>query len=214
MNQKRFLMLAAGCAVVYLLAGCATAPRVDEFAATLPEDVPSAEASNGSIYQSGHDVALFENSVARRVGDTVTVNLVESTAAQKSASTTTSKATKIDLPTPTLAGAGIKLHGKAHWAIGVVRWVTVFEDGGMEFGLQYLAQMARAVQVKAWGAPSAMGLLLADDGQTASTLLTSPNTFQHQQELELEDDGDACMVQAGEVVEVTHRFEIFTVKAP
>jgi hypothetical protein len=110
--------------------------------------------------------------------------------------------------------AGIKLHGKPHWAIGVVRWVTVFEDGGMEFGLQYLAQMARAVQVKAWGAPSATGLLLADNDHTASTLLTSPNTFQHQQELELEDDGDACMVQAGDMVEVTHRFEIFTVKAP
>jgi flagellar L-ring protein precursor FlgH len=111
MNQKRFVMLAAGVAVVYLLAGCAAPPRMDDFAATLPEDVPAAEYSNGAIYQAGHDVALFENSVARRVGDTVTVNLQESTAAQKSASTTTSKATKIDLPTPTLAGAGIKLHG-------------------------------------------------------------------------------------------------------
>jgi flagellar L-ring protein precursor FlgH len=111
MNQKRFLILAAGCAVVYLLAGCATEPHIDQFAATLPEEVPVAEASNGAIYQSGHDVALFENSVARRVGDTVTVNLVESTAAQKSASTTTSKSTKVDMPTPTLAGAGIKLHG-------------------------------------------------------------------------------------------------------
>ena len=48
--------------------------------------------------------------------------------------------------------AGIKMHGKAYWAVGVVRWVTVFEDGGMEFGLQYLAPMARAVEVKA-GAP-------------------------------------------------------------
>jgi flagellar L-ring protein precursor FlgH len=111
MNEKRFMMLAAGVAVVYLLAGCASAPRIDEFAATPPEEMPAAAAANGSIYQNGHDVALFENSVARRVGDTVTVNLVESTAAQKSASTTTSKATKIDLPTPTLAGAGIKLHG-------------------------------------------------------------------------------------------------------
>ncbi|HUP98260.1 MAG TPA: hypothetical protein VM073_09970, partial [Usitatibacter sp.] len=34
--------------------------------------------------------------------------------------------------------AGIKVPGAPHWAIGVVRWVTVFEDGGMEFGLQYL----------------------------------------------------------------------------
>jgi flagellar L-ring protein precursor FlgH len=111
MSQKRFMMLAAGVAVVYLLTGCATPPRSDDFAATLPEDVPAAESSNGAIFQAGHDVALFENAVARRVGDTVTVNLVESTAAQKSASTTTSKNTKIDMPTPTLAGAGIQLHG-------------------------------------------------------------------------------------------------------
>jgi hypothetical protein len=104
--------------------------------------------------------------------------------------------------------------GKPHWAIGVVRWVTVFEDGGMEFGLQYLAPMARAVQVKAWGSPSATGLLLANEDQKASTLLTTPNLYTLQQELELEDDGDACMVQAGEVIEITHRFEIFNVKAP
>jgi flagellar L-ring protein precursor FlgH len=70
-----------------------------------------AQASNGAIFQSGRDIPLFENAVARRVGDTVTINLQESTAAQKSATTTTSKNTKVDMPTPTLAGAGIQLHG-------------------------------------------------------------------------------------------------------
>jgi hypothetical protein len=108
--------------------------------------------------------------------------------------------------------AGIKMHGKPYWAVGVVRWVTVFEDGGMEFGLQYLAPMARAVEVKAWGAPSGTGLLLADEEAQVSTLLTAPNTFSPQREFELEDDGDAVMVRAGDVVEVTHRFEIFTVR--
>ena len=109
--------------------------------------------------------------------------------------------------------AGIKMHGKPYWAVGVVRWVTVFEDGGMEFGLQYLAPMARAVEVKAWGAPSGTGLLLADEEAQASTLLTAPNTFLPQREFELEDDGDAVIVRAGDVVEVTHKFEIFTVKS-
>lgn len=111
--------------------------------------------------------------------------------------------------------AGIKLPGKPHWAIGVVRWITVFEEGGMEFGLQYLASMARAVEVKAWGAPSGIGLLLADEERHSSSLLTSPNTFAHQRELELEDkNGEAVLVRADSVVEVTHRFELFTVKAP
>jgi hypothetical protein len=110
--------------------------------------------------------------------------------------------------------AGIKLPGKPHWAIGVVRWITVFDDGGMEFGLQYLAPMARAVTVKAWGAPSATGLLLADEDEKASTLLTTPNVYANQREIELEDGADAIMVTPGDVVEVTQRFEIFRVKAP
>jgi flagellar L-ring protein FlgH len=115
MNHARthsfFLMLAAGVAVACLLVGCSSGPRADDFTATMPEDVPVAEAANGSIFQGGHDIPLFENSVARRVGDTVTINLQESTAAQKSATTTTSKNTKVDMPNPTLAGAGIALHG-------------------------------------------------------------------------------------------------------
>jgi cyclic-di-GMP-binding protein len=109
--------------------------------------------------------------------------------------------------------AGIKLPGRPHWAIGAVRWVTVFEDGGMEFGLQYLADRARAVTVSAWGAPSGTGLLLGNGGGPA-TLLTSPNAFSHLRELEIEDRGDACIVQPAAVVEVTHRFELFTVTAP
>ena len=108
--------------------------------------------------------------------------------------------------------AGIKLPGKPHWAVGAVRWVTVFEDGGMEFGLQYLAHMARAVTVKAWGAPSGVGLLL--DGEGPTSLLTSPNAFSHLRELELEDNRDTCLVRPSDVVELTHRFEVFTVKAP
>lgn len=111
MNERRFLILAAGVAVVYLLAGCASRPHPEDFTAAMPEDVPVAEASNGAIFQTGRDLPLFENAVARRVGDTVTINLQESTAAQKSATTTTSKNTKVDMPSPTLAGAGIQLHG-------------------------------------------------------------------------------------------------------
>ena len=108
--------------------------------------------------------------------------------------------------------AGIKLAGKPHWAIGVVRWITVFEDGGMEFGLQYLASQARAVEVKGWGVPPGNGLLLAD-GEGPASLLTSPSAFSHLRELEIDDAGDACLVVPSSVVEVTPRFELFNVKA-
>ena len=108
--------------------------------------------------------------------------------------------------------AGIKLHGKPNWAIGAVRWVTVFEDGGMEFGLQYLAELARSVTVKAWGAPSGTGLLFANGGDHKALLLTSPNAFSHLRELELDEAGDQVIVRPGAVVEVTHRYEIFAVE--
>jgi flagellar L-ring protein FlgH len=118
-NKNQFVTLAVGVAVVVLLTGCATAPRVDDFAATWPEEIPTSQAGNGAIFQAGHDVALFENSVARRVGDTVTINLQESTAAQKSSSTTTSKSTNIDMPGPTLGGGLVTVDGKQFLSMGI-----------------------------------------------------------------------------------------------
>jgi flagellar L-ring protein FlgH len=106
------MMLAAGVAVVLLAAGCATARGQDEFAATWPEELPREEQANGAIYQAGYDVPLFENSVAHRVGDTVTIILSENTAAQKSSSTSTAKDTKVDLAAPLLGGSPLSIAGK------------------------------------------------------------------------------------------------------
>jgi flagellar L-ring protein FlgH len=110
-NKNQFMTLAVGVAVVMLLSGCVAPPRIENFDATWPEEIPVTQAGSGSIYQVGHDVALFENSTARRIGDTVTINLQESTAAQKSSSTKTSKSSKIDLPGPTIAGGPITIGG-------------------------------------------------------------------------------------------------------
>jgi flagellar L-ring protein precursor FlgH len=118
-NRNQFMTIAAGVAVVMLLTGCVSRPRIDEFAATWPEDIPVEQAGNGSIYQVGRDVALFENSTARRIGDTVTINLQESTAAQKSSSTTTSKSTNIDMPGPTLGGGLVTIDGKQILGMGI-----------------------------------------------------------------------------------------------
>jgi flagellar L-ring protein precursor FlgH len=105
------MTLAMGVAVLVVLAGCAAPPRIENFDATWPEPVADTAVVSGSIYQVGHDIALFENSVARRVGDTVTINLQESTAAQKSSSTTTSKSSKIDIPGPILGGSPVTING-------------------------------------------------------------------------------------------------------
>jgi flagellar L-ring protein precursor FlgH len=94
-----------------LLAGCATHEPKDDFPdEPWPEPTP-AGSSNGSIYQAGNDIALFENATARRVGDIVTIRLVEATAASKSSSTTTAKKTSVSLPSPTLFGREVTVNG-------------------------------------------------------------------------------------------------------
>jgi flagellar L-ring protein precursor FlgH len=94
------------------LAGCsAMPPHVDSFDATLPPDEVPQASNGGAIYQVGHDVPLFENSVAHRVGDVITITLEEKTDASKSASTTTAKTTKANLTAPTVFGAPVTVNG-------------------------------------------------------------------------------------------------------
>jgi len=72
---------------------------------------PMAQANNGSIYQVGRDVDLFENPIARHVGDVVTIILNEATNAQKSATTKTQKSTSNTLPGMSLFGNNVTIHG-------------------------------------------------------------------------------------------------------
>jgi flagellar L-ring protein FlgH len=101
-----------------LLAGCGTLHPAkkekkddDDGLSWLQEPVPPA--SNGSIYQVGRDVALFENPIARHIGDVVTIVLSEATAAQKSATTSTSKATTDTMPGVSLFGSPVTIHGSS-----------------------------------------------------------------------------------------------------
>jgi flagellar L-ring protein precursor FlgH len=114
-----------------LLAGCASA--TPEYAAgwepALPPDPVPMVAGNGAIYQAGQDVRLFENTVARRVGDTLTIRLVESINASKSSSTTTSKNTSVELPGPTIAGRPVTVNGVPVLSAGVDN-ATSFDGAG------------------------------------------------------------------------------------
>jgi flagellar L-ring protein FlgH len=101
----------ASIALCALLTGCVSAPPEPDYSATLPEPTPSAAHGNGAIYQAGHDIALFENSVARRVGDTLTIRLNERTNASKSSSTSTKKSTSVDMAGPIIAGRPVTVNG-------------------------------------------------------------------------------------------------------
>ncbi|HHH36406.1 MAG TPA: flagellar basal body L-ring protein FlgH [Gammaproteobacteria bacterium] len=103
-----------------LLGGCASMapqeplPQVDY--SKLP--VPPARASDGSLYHPGNGAALFEDLRARRVGDILTVLLVEETKASKSASTSISKDNATEVENPTLFGKSLSLDGISHGRLG------------------------------------------------------------------------------------------------
>lgn len=72
----------------------------------LPE-VPQPEAArDGAIAAAGNNISLFEDTKAHNVGDLLTITLVERTAAQKSATTSTSKTDDVSL-------GDVKIYGRS-----------------------------------------------------------------------------------------------------
>lgn len=89
-----------------MLSACATAPQMspEPVAKRITYPSPPPPAADGSVYHAGYGVALFEDVRPRRVGDTVTVVVAESTNATKKATTSTSKDNSVDIANPTLFG--------------------------------------------------------------------------------------------------------------
>lgn len=89
-----------------LLVGCASHapehdddfPRITVQRAVLPSGV------NGAIYNRGMEVALFEDIKARRIGDILTVLLVEQTSGTKSSDTNLNQSTDIGIGVPSIGG--------------------------------------------------------------------------------------------------------------
>jgi len=76
--------------LLVLLSGCAaiqTTPpsAVHQPMSVRPEAMATALPANGAIYQTVQARPLFEDRRARRIGDTITINLVERNTAEKSA---------------------------------------------------------------------------------------------------------------------------------
>ncbi len=81
-----------------------------------PVDIKAAEFQpepNGSIFQAGRSVRLFEDSKAFRIGDILSVTLQESTNASKSAATSTTKDDEIDVSATAVLGGAVTANGNA-----------------------------------------------------------------------------------------------------
>lgn len=90
--------------LLLFLTGCA---EQTIYQPALPVDVPPPPKKNGSIYQEGYSMHLYDDKVAARVGDILTVKLEESTQGQYRAKTKADKKAELNYPIPTFFGHSV-----------------------------------------------------------------------------------------------------------
>jgi flagellar L-ring protein precursor FlgH len=108
--------LSAIAVLLLILSGCASSGKSNSdpnFAAVRPVDSKPMPINTGSIYKSGYEIQLFEDTKASKVGDILTVVFDERTNASKSAKTKTKKESDIQMEAPLVFGRGITKDGVA-----------------------------------------------------------------------------------------------------
>lgn len=101
------------CCLTLLLGACSVLPQREVVVWDPAEPVlaPEPPRTPGAIISLGNEVNLFADVKARRVGDIITIELMEKTAARKTSSTSTSKDTDIANQNPTLFGVELSSNG-------------------------------------------------------------------------------------------------------
>ncbi|WP_374728944.1 flagellar basal body L-ring protein FlgH [Natronospira bacteriovora] len=110
--------LFAALASLIILAGLSAcgggyAPRDEDrsYEPVMPLEPQQAQRVSGSIFQPEYAGSLVEDRRARRVGDILTIRLVERTDASKSASTNSSRESNTTINPPTVFGRGVTHRG-------------------------------------------------------------------------------------------------------
>ncbi len=108
--MKRYYLLLP---VLLLLGGCENIPVADPaFAPVRPAELRPPVQKTGAIYQADFDMRLFEDHIARRVGDILTIKLLEQIQARKDADLEVTKDADIKIEAPTLWGMSAAVMGK------------------------------------------------------------------------------------------------------
>jgi len=108
-NATRKLVLAA---TLLIVGGCAIRPIDDGVSYTSPPvQQVYTPPEDGTIFNNGTEVRLFEDLKAGRVGDILTVRLVEKTNASKNSQTQTAKTTSATLANPEVFGRPLTKDG-------------------------------------------------------------------------------------------------------
>ncbi len=105
MTKKPSFSLSIVAVTLSLLEACTFIPSRDPaFAPVAPADLRPPVQSSGSIYQAGYDMRLFEDHTAKRVGDILTITLLEKTQAKKADDLKTQKDTSMSAEVPSMFG--------------------------------------------------------------------------------------------------------------
>ncbi|MGN6092834.1 MAG: flagellar basal body L-ring protein FlgH [Luteibacter jiangsuensis] len=113
--NRPFARLLVAALPLLVLGGCAMVPPTPKpmYTATLPVEPAAQPQATGSIYADQQSMELFADPRAHRIGDILTITLVEATQASKKAATSTSKKNGNNIASPTLLGQGLRIGGKA-----------------------------------------------------------------------------------------------------
>ena len=112
MIVRKLTALLISATLLSLFGGCSTAPEIDNsYDPGVPVQPVMVPAAGGAIYQATAGLRLFEDLKATRVGDILTVRLIEQTVASKSSNTSTSKSTDATLANPTVFGRPVTRGG-------------------------------------------------------------------------------------------------------
>lgn len=111
MSMRSVNTILLSCAALMSLAGCVTTAPPTSVAQPMtarPEPRQDFMATQGAIYNVGVARPLFEDRRARYVGDTITIAIVENTAASKNSETKASRSSSVDATVPTIVGLPFK----------------------------------------------------------------------------------------------------------
>jgi len=113
MRTLKLLALVSLGAFQAALTGCAALHEDGgrDFDATWPDVAEMPKPQPGAIYAQGTETSLWQNVTARNLGDTLTIRLEESTEAEKTATSSSSKSTSAELTGPTVLGRPVTMNG-------------------------------------------------------------------------------------------------------
>lgn len=104
------IVRSASVIVMAFLSGCSALEEKQDdmsYAPVYQEVAPKRAQVSGSIFSASHELSLYEDIKAHRVGDIITVALVEDLSSKGKAKANFSKTSQTDLTNPTLLGSAV-----------------------------------------------------------------------------------------------------------